>query len=57
MLLNTDARFGQWFQCHKLGPRLIYFLMQNDSQLEGVFPNYPLYMQGGRKNSSIETIL
>ena len=31
--------------------------MQGDSKLEGIFPNYPLFMQGNRKNSSIEMIV
>ena len=57
ILLKCDNRFGEWFQCNKLGPRLIHFLMQSDSELQGVLPDYPFFIQGGRKNQTISLII
>lgn len=48
-LFKRDRRFGEWFQCNKLGPRLIHFLMGSDSSLSDVFPAYPLFLTMARK--------
>lgn len=48
-LCQLDQRFIEWFQANKLGPRLIHFYMQKESNLEGLLPVYPYYMSTDRK--------
>ena len=31
--------------------------MQSDSELQGVLPDYPFYVQGGRKNQTVSLII
>lgn len=57
MLVKSDKRFGEWFQCNKLGPRLIHFLMGSESPLGDAFPNYPFYLTMARKQTSISVII
>lgn len=56
-LCRLDNRFIEWFQANKLGPRLIHFYMQKESNLEGLLPNYPYYMNTDRKVESIVVTL
>ena len=57
IIIKLDSRFAEWFQINKFGPRLVHMMMQNESGLEGAFPNYPFYNNNSRKNTTVSLII
>jgi len=56
-MLARNSKIAGWLNANKYGPKLIHFIMQNESNMISLLPSYPTNFNNNYKSKELYIIV